>query len=257
MTNAWIISDMHIDAFEYFEKRPYSLDVHPECDLILMAGDLADGDWPGKAAWLKAEFSDDERSRLVYVPGNHDAYGIGLAGVPELMRRLVGETGIIALDNDVAEVAGHRIVGTALWSPFGEYLDEAFGHRGDFKVVPGLTPDAWRAEHQRNLRWLAETLEPGDILMTHHAVGERGLHAEMRRNTDLMLVDSGYYAPLDDFIAERQPQLVVHGHTHVHQTYLVEGVPVVSNARGRSFDRHFRPDFTIGIDGYVPKPLGL
>lgn len=246
---AWVLSDLHVDR-----NPDLDLGQHPDCDIILMAGDLADGDFDA-VPWMLRTFSVVEREKLVYVPGNHDAYGIGLAAVQDMMAHLSSQTGIITLDDAVLERNGCRIVGSSLWSPFSPALDQAYGSRGDFRHVPGLTPDRWRAEHARHRAWLESTLQPGDVLLVHHAVSFEGLATEMQHNLARMMLSSGYNADIEDLIEEKRPSLVVHGHSHVRRDYDVAGVPVVTNALGRGWSPHDRTHFVPGLVIDLPVPL--
>ena len=240
----WVLSDLHIDVVQDLE-----LYEHPEHDLIVMAGDLVDGDFD-PVPWLLANFSDAKRARMIYIPGNHDSYAIGLGAVPDRLRRLREETGIITLDREVIEIDGHRIVGCTLWSPLAPSLD---GLGGDLKAIPGFSGDAWRAAHERDRVWLEETVRDGDIVVTHHAPSWTGLDPRMQHKPELMRLASGYYADMSDLIEQRQPALWIHGHTHVTREYEVAGMRVVSNAAGRGLALHCQPGFVVEIDDLTPR----
>lgn len=235
----WTLSDLHIDAVQDIE-----LYEHPEHDLIIMAGDLADGDFD-PAPWLLETFSDAERARLVYVPGNHDAYNVGLAGVPAVLQRLRDSTGILTLDREVVEIDGHRIVGCTMWSPLHQNLDDL---GGDLVAIPDFSGDAWRAAHARDRRWLEETVLEGDIVVTHHAPAFAGLAGKMQQAPQLMRLSSGYFADMSKLIDQRRPAVWIHGHTHVTREYQVAETRVISNAHGRGIGLHFQPGFVVDVD---------
>ena len=240
----WVLSDLHTDVVQDLELYD-----HPEHDVIVMAGDLADGDHD-VVPWLLSTFSDQERARLVFVPGNHEAYGIGVAGVPTLLQRLRDETGIITLDRETVEIDGRRVLGCTMWSPLAPALD---GLGGDLIAIPGFSGDAWRAAHERDRVWLEETVAEGDIVVTHHAPGWDGLDPRMQHKPELMRLSSGYYADMTDLIEQRQPALWIHGHTHVTREYEVAGTRVVSNAAGRGRALHFEPGYVVELDDLAPK----
>jgi predicted phosphodiesterase len=240
----WTLSDLHIDVVQDLD-----LFDHPEHDLIIVAGDLADGDFD-PTPWLLAEFSDVERSRLVYVPGNHDSYHVGLAAVPDRLRRLRDETGIVTLDRDTVEIDGRRIVGCTMWTPLAPSLDDL---GGDLVAIPDFSGEAWRAAHERDRVWLDETVQEGDIVVTHHAPSRDGLDPRMQHKPELMRLASGYYADMTGLIEQRQPAIWVHGHTHVTRQYEVGETRVVSNAHGRGLGLHFQPGFVVELDAYEPK----
>nr|WP_295884155.1 metallophosphoesterase [uncultured Devosia sp.] len=235
----WVLSDLHIDVVTDLD-----LGEHPDADIIVMAGDLADGDHD-PVPWLLANFSDDERAMMVFVPGNHEAYGTGLDTVPALLQRLRDETGIVTLDRETVEFGGRRIVGCTLWSPLSSSLD---GLGGDLAAIPDFGGDAWRAAHERDRLWLEETVAEGNIVVTHHAPARDGLDARMQHKPELMRLSSGYYADMGDLIEQRGPSLWIHGHTHVTREYQVAETRVVSNAHGRGIGLHFQPGFVVDVD---------
>ncbi len=240
----WVLSDLHIDVVTDLELYD-----HPECDLIVMSGDLSDGGYD-QTPWLLSEFSDNERSKFVYVPGNHDAYNVGLAAVPDRLRHLHDATGITTLDRETVEVGGRRIVGCTMWSPLHQNLDDL---GGDLLAIPGFSGDAWRAAHTRDRLWLEETVIEGDIVVTHHAPAFAGLAGKMQQNPAVMRLSSGYYADMTDLIAQRKPELWIHGHTHVTREYQVGETRVVSNAHGRGLGLSFIPDFVIEVEDLAPR----
>lgn len=241
----WVLSDLHIDVVQDLE-----LVDHPDADLIIMAGDLANGDHD-PVAWLLGSFSDDERARMIFVPGNHEAYAVGLHAVADRLRHLHEATGITTLDRETTEIEGRRIVGCTLWSPLAPTL---YGLGGDLVAIPGFSGDAWRAAHERDRTWLEESVIEGDIVVTHHAPSRDGLDPRMQHKPELMKLASGYYADMGELIEQRQPALWVHGHTHVTREYEVAGTKVVSNAHGRGIGLHFDPVFVVEIDdAYKPQ----
>ena len=239
MTRLWVLSDLHVDVVPDLD-----LCAHPDADVIIMAGDLSDGDFD-PTPWLLSEFSDDERSRMVYVPGNHDAYAIGLEAIPDRLRRLRDATGVTTLDREVLEIDGRRVVGCTMWSPLSAALDTA---GGDMSAIPDFSGDAWRAAHDRDREWLGETVLEGDIVVTHHAPSWSGLDVRMQQNPRLMSLASGYFADMTDLIEQRAPEIWIHGHTHVTREYRVGDARIVSNAAGRGRALHFQAGYVVELD---------
>lgn len=246
----WVLSDLHIDR-----NPDLDLGAHPDADVIVMAGDLSDGDYD-PAPWLLETFSDDERGRLLFVSGNHEAYGIGLEAVDGFVRVLADRTGIVPLDRSVVEIEGQRFVGAPLWTANDPRLDDYYiaNPQGDFRAVPGLTPSTWRGAHERDLVFIERELRPGDVVITHHAPAFDGLRTDMQHNPRLAAVSSFYFTDLEDLIVEREPVLWVHGHTHITSEYRVGGTRMVSNALGRGAALAFDPGMVIELDGPRPGP---
>lgn len=248
MTRIWVLSDLHIDFVQDLE-----LYEHPEHDLVVMSGDLADGNFD-PTQWLLSEFSDAERARLVFVPGNHEAYGVGLHAIPDRLRHLRDETGITTLDRETVEIDGLRVLGCTMWSPLAPSMDNL---GGDLIAIPGFSGDAWRAAHEFDRVWLEETVREGDVVVTHHAPARDGLDPRMQHKPELMKLASGYYADMTDLIDQRGPALWIHGHTHVTREYEIGQTRVVSNAAGRGSAMHFEPGYIVEIDDLAPKLNGV
>jgi predicted phosphodiesterase len=244
----WIISDLHIDHHDDLDLGP-----HPDVDYIVMAGDISDGDYD-PVPWMLSEFSADELSRLIFVPGNHELYGIGIDAGEAHVARLQRETGITVLQRDTIELGGYRFVGCTMWTPLSDHLD---GLGGDLVNIPNFSGDAWRALHEQDRAWLEETVREGDIVITHHSPDWEGLAADMQHNVRLMSLASGYLARMGPLIEERRPALWVHGHTHVTREYEVGSTRVVSNALGRGYNHRFEPGYVVEIEEYRPKPPGF
>lgn len=243
----WVLSDLHIDRNPDLDLGP-----HPECEVIAMAGDLCDGGFD-PTPWLLGEFSDDERARMIFVPGNHEYYDIGTAAGEVRVRQLQADTGIILLQRDTVEVDGVRFVGCTMWSPLEERLDHL---GGDLISIPNFSGPIWRQMHQRDAAWLGMTVQEGDVVITHHAPGWDGLKVDMQHNVRLMSLASGYMARMESLIEETQPALWIHGHTHVTREYEIAGCRVVTNALGRGHNPSFQPGYVVELGGYQPKPPG-
>lgn len=242
----WILSDLHIDQFQPWDD-PLDLNEHPEHDAIVVAGDLSDGDYD-VVPWLLSTFSDAERERLIYIPGNHDGHGRGLSSVRDRLRDMRERAGVITLNSQSVEIDGQRFVGCTMWSPLSETLD------GRIAGIPDFTGAQWRGRHEREKAWLEENVQDGDIVVTHHAPSWEGLSAGMQHSLREMALASAYYADLEPFISERRPALWIHGHTHITGEYEIAGVPVASNARGRGYAPMFRPDFVVEVGRFDPAP---
>lgn len=248
---AWVLSDLHADSM-----RPFDIGAHPECDVILMPGDLANTH-EARVEWLLAILSADERAKLIFVPGNHEAFGVGLDGLDESMQRLADQTGIRVLRNEAIELVGHRIVGSTLWTALAPSLDRAFAMgTGDFGHIPDFTPADWRAQHLWDRDYLVDTVRPGDIVVTHHAPAFESLSEAMQLNLQIRTGETAYYTDLEAVIRTLRPALWVHGHTHSFRDYAIGETRIVSNARGRGLGRHFQPGFVVELPDPSPKLQG-
>jgi len=153
----------------------------------------------------------------------------------------------VTLNRQTVQIDGWRFVGCTMWSDVHPRIDAMLG---DLVHIPGFDGDKLRARHQRDWAWLDATVLPADIVITHHAPHFDGLATSMQHSLRKMAVSSAYYRDMSNVIAERLPALWIHGHTHTTGKYLVDGIPVVTNGRGRGHAPLFQPGFVID----VPEP---
>lgn len=235
---AWIMSDLHIDSGDVAAFSP-----HPEVDVIIMAGDLCDGDHD-PLPWLLSTFTNSERERMIFVPGNHEAYGLGIQALPAFLRRLRDEAGIVTLSRQTAEIGGKRFVGCTQWSDLAQFAEVGVG---DLVHIPDFSGAMWRSIHADERAWLEQTVRAGDIVVTHHAPSYEGLAVDMQHELRLLAQSSAYYADFHQLIARANPALWVHGHTHVTRRYSVAGVPIATNGRGRGSAHGYVEDFVVDL----------
>src|ERR1700712_1782745 len=95
----WLYSDLHVDV------HPYSLPPDPpDHDVVVIAGDIADGLTRHGLPWLRVHVPTDRP--VIYVPGNHDFYRCTLQREVEAARALAAELGIHLLADGESVVLG-------------------------------------------------------------------------------------------------------------------------------------------------------
>lgn len=166
------------------------------------------------------------------------------------------------LDQNDYEIGGVRFLGTTLWTDFrfdGE--GEAWFSRekakrsiDDFTAIRNegrrFTPEDSVLLHVLSRAWLVSELEKDfhgpTVVITHHLPASPSI-AEKYKNHPL---NPAFASRLEDIIEKYQPDLWIHGHTHVACDYEIFGTRVVCNPRGypsESSGRSFLPGMVVEI----------
>ena len=180
-------SDYHIDIMERQRlregKEPLSFKIPEEADLVILAGDVAEGlegiEWASKI-----------NKPVIYVPGNHEYYWHVIDTLDQQMREAAGETdNIVFLNNDRHDIDNIRILGSVLWTDYSLEGDAFWAMKAakammsDHQVIrvpgepggiaPTFSPKDARAVHMASRAWLeTELAKPHDgptVVVTHHA----------------------------------------------------------------------------------------
>lgn len=257
------VSDVHL---EFFQENPAvgRIGVHPEADVIVLAGDIDKGEY----SWRHAvELSQRAGKYVVWVPGNHEFYHGDLA---VLMRkyRASRHDGVIALLDSTEVLNGVRFVGGTLWTDFALYrgsvrmpeVEEAMAWvqsgLNDFRIVgdDGVPFTAAKsavlhAQTRHHIEsQLAVPFAGKTVVVTHHGPHRNSVHATYAPGQRVL--DSVYQLPgesrwwrLNPGFVSHLPEVVekadlwIHGHIHNSMDYQVGKCRVVANPRGYPRDR--------------------
>lgn len=243
-----ILSDIHTEFSDF--KPPDT-----EADVAVLAGDIGVG--TGGIEWAARQFPD---MPVVYVPGNHEFYGHDVRNTNLLSA--AARSNIHVLSDHACEIDGVRFVGSTLWTDFKLYGEgEAWYSRQkaqafieDFESIRNgnrlFTPDdsvhLHRASVASLVNELGKAFDGPTVVVTHHLPATPSV-ADQYRNDPL---NPAFASRLEGIIEKYQPELWIHGHTHVPCDYEIFGTRVVCNPRGypsESSARGFSPELVVEI----------
>ena len=253
------VSDVHLEFFSHEDAFLGQIGVHPDADVIVLAGDIDKGEY----SWRQAvDLSQRAGKLVVWVPGNHEAYRGDLA---KLLRqyRASRHDGVIALLDSTAIVGDVRFVGGTLWTDFALYkgsvrmpeVDEAMAcvqaGLNDFRIV-GYDGQPFTAAmsaqlHAATKQYIQSQLDTPfagkTVVVTHHAPHKKSVHAMY--DPGQRVLDSPRKLPNEHpswrlnpgFVSHLEPlvekaDLWIHGHCHNSFDYQVGKCRVVANPRG-------------------------
>lgn len=243
-----ILSDLHTE-FSDFEAP------ETDADVVVLAGDIGVG--TGGIEWAAGRFPDVP---VVYVPGNHEFYGHDIGTADWLQAAAPGN--IHVLDNEAFDFEGVRFLGSTLWTDFKLYGQaEAWFSRDrakklieDFTSIRNgshlFTPEDSVELHEAGKAWLVGELQTEfngpTVVVTHHLPATPSI-AEQYSDDPL---NPAFASRLEGIIEEYQPDLWIHGHTHVPCDYEIFGTRVLCNPRGypsESSARGFSPELVMEV----------
>jgi hypothetical protein len=231
-------SDLHLDLLQ--ERFPGFRAVEPagDADVLVIAGDIHHGtgavdlfsDWPVP---------------VLYVQGNHEAYGNTLDGTIGALRD-AGVGNVHYLENDAFVFKGVRFLGCCLWTDYLLFPDRQqaamqecearlLDHRA-IRMPEGMfkAADAMRLHHDSRA-WLRSKLnEPFDgptVVITHHGPHPGSVHPRYEGQ----LLNAGFVSDLTPLLGKAA--LWIHGHVHDSFDYTVAGTRIVTNPRGYALNR--------------------
>jgi hypothetical protein len=244
-----IVSDLHLEFADFCPS-------HPEIDVAIFAGDIDVGE--NGLRWIRENFP---QVPVVYVLGNHEFYGHAL---PVLYKNLIQDslgTNVHILENAAFEFGDAVFLGATLWTDFAldgnPVLSETVAalDMADFRQIRfghesrKFRPSDARELHARSLRWLDEAIKQYAgkriVVVTHHAPSPRSIDKKYEGNP----LNPAFASRLDDFIAEREIALWVHGHIHHCSDYLIGKTHVLANTRGYPSENTggFKPELVVEI----------
>lgn len=244
----YVASDIHIE-FRDFVPPPV------DADVIVLAGDIGRG--TTGIEWAADHFPG---MPVIYVPGNHEYYEHDISIIDRL--KAAAPTMVHVLNNDAFEYEGVRFLGTTLWTDFNfDGEGEAWFARqtarsliDDFGSIKNghrlFTPEDSAHLHRTSVHWLITELEKEflgpTVVVTHHLPSSLSVAKRYSGNP----LNPAFASRLEGIIEKYEPELWIHGHTHVPCDYELFATRVVCNPRGYPGERHqpaFRPDLAVTI----------
>lgn len=253
----WVLSDLHLESTRGWDLP--SVEERPRFDVMVVAGDLITRMERG-VKWLLERVTD---CPVIYVAGNHEAYGTDLDRTIEKARIAAAGTNVHVLQNDSVTIGGTIFLGATGWTDFNLFGDQDRAMRAagelmnDYRKIRitnylyRLRPAHTLARHNETRAFLQRELSRPNTL-PRVVVTHMGFHAEAaRRGFERDLISAAYTS--DDPI--EGADLWVYGHTHESRDFRAGATRVVSNAKGYGPRRahetwenpHFDPTLIIEI----------
>jgi predicted phosphodiesterase len=247
------MSDIHVELTRGWDL-PASNE-RPTFNVAIVAGDLIPRMERG-VRWLAERFRD---RTVLYVPGNHEFYGVDIMRTVEKARAAAEGTNVVVMQNDSVTIGGVTYIGATMWTDFLLHGDQAGAmavagdHMNDFRKIrcdhyrDRFRPHHALARHMESRAFFeSEFRKPrsGPLVAISHHAPHRGnrrpdtipipgsdediLSAAFRSDLTHLMVPAG-----DDGRGPLTPADVwIFGHTHESEDVVIGATRVISNAKG-------------------------
>jgi predicted phosphodiesterase len=235
MQSLTFVSDLHIDYNNSANRfiRAYQ----DYAGYLIIAGDFAEVRDKDSIFFRTFEglFEVNSNIYVIFVCGNHEYYGGSIQGVHDLINEWVEEKDMdrfFFLHEDLEQlyINDTLFVGSTLWYPDTNpdvYLLQ--NNINDFSEIQGFTPQVAAEQNQKIKQSLDREPMGKEIWIFHHLPSYQSVSSNFRGDR----LNCYYVDPeMEKLILDKQPQLVIHGHSHTPCRYQIGSTWVISNPKG-------------------------
>lgn len=250
-------SDLHHE-FWWNQTRPYHPDIKgpnyicPEADVIVLAGDIVN------TYTLESLISvyGSCGKPVVYVPGNHEYYGVKhISDMRKILKSRLENTDIVLLDTDWKVINNVLFIGATLWTNLSNPLRAHAIEYGmnDFRYIGGMGTAYWTQMYKDDKEFINKVLlfdqfrGMKKVVVTHYLPSWNSVHPKFA-GSDL---NYAFVGDCEDILEEPwAPDLWAHGHTHESFDYKKGNSRVICNPYGywgEELNSNFKPDLLIEV----------
>jgi len=221
------MSDLHLEFSKY---KVHLMDGEDNQTLVL-AGDICSLNNSANIGILR-DFLDDACARfkeVLYVMGNHEAYGTTIYKASKLLQHLSTEYNNLHVLNDSTY---RQFVGGTLWTDLNkeEPLSKIKAYLGmnDYTAIKSFSTEDGLSSHYKTVMFIEDNISENSVVVTHHLPSYKSIPQQYEGS----ILNCAFASDLDDIIMAWQPKLWIHGHTHNSCDYMIGNTRVVCNPRG-------------------------
>ena len=223
-----ILSDLHLESFDN-DYMDFLDEIQTDADVLAIAGDLT------TKSTLDSVLSElcGRYSHVVYVLGNHEFYGgYNYSDLDKVVCEVITYRNQINpnfhyLDYGHVIIDGHKFIGNTMWFPDSTLARTKKNYLNDFNKIRGF--ESWVYHQNRtDSRSLFGNTEHDDIVITHHLPSFKSVN-DIYKDSPL---NCYFVNDMERLIANKQPKLWVHGHTHESCDYMIGDTRVICNPFG-------------------------
>lgn len=236
-----LISDLHLNEYRRSGRQEPNFRVHPDADMVVIAGDIDEG-------LQGIEFARSLPIRSLYVLGNLEHYGLDIDEASMLTKMEALSTNARVLQNNSTIIGGVRFLGATLWTDFVagglsqvENMARAALAMKDYRLIrernQPITPKTVLERHVETIEWMASVLSTPfagpTVVVTHHAPHPNAIPSHRAGHR----LQAAYVSRLTTLMAS--VDYWFHGHVHAASRYEVQGCRAFCNPFGSPDDHRY------------------
>jgi predicted MPP superfamily phosphohydrolase len=220
-TKLRIVSDLHVEF--HADKGAALLDEiivgGEDYDILVLAGDVSDYEHLPATLERIVKGIEREKKNVVYVMGNHEAYGGSIAGALGILREVEAKhSRLKLLENEscqwYTQGGAPCFAGTTLWYPHPQSLGSDSG-MGDFNHIKDDSSIDSRSMTAK--QFLFDVVKQDDVVITHFLPHPKSILPQWQGSSL-----NGYFLhDVSPVVCSRGVKLWIHGHTHGSLDYMV------------------------------------
>ena len=228
MIKVQIVSDIHCEFYRD-DGAAVIAGIPVAGDVLVIAGDLLPAKWARKRVVEVLRRFTDRWPAVVYVAGNHEAYGLPIGVTEFSLLKASLEAGVEFLANEAREVAGLRFFGGTGWFPDrrGDMGWSARKMMPEFSIVRGIEDDAPASNRLFDERLSGEA-GAVDVVVSHHLPAACCVAPKYAGQA----LNAFFVADFEHLLFPTKAQLWAYGHTHTRGSILVGDTNLVCNPHG-------------------------
>jgi len=213
-----LVSDTH---FDQYPPNSRFLDINPEADVIVLAGDVSSDERVFKS--LISCIRSQSSVPVIFVLGNYDFYGHDLDSSYARFRSELGRfEDVFILDRAkvmIKEKGSRRsvkFVGGTLWTDFefcsriDEISSSFFDYKNIFKYGRLITSSDILSEFNSLVEYLKSEVDENTVVVTHHGPSYLLIPPEYQCS----VLNGGYVSNCEWVIENKKPLAWLFGHFH-------------------------------------------
>lgn len=231
-----LASDLHLEFLaRYFPGERLIAPAH-QAEVLVLAGDISHA--VGAIALFR-----DWPVPVLYVIGNHEAYGACIETVRDELARAVQGTSVRLLEREAVDVGGVRFLGCTLWTDYRlrsnrtqrQLMENAELRLNDHRLIRShdgglFSPDHALRDHELSRSWLSKELslayDGRTVVVSHHAPHPLSIHPRYSGDS----LNASFASDLSELL--QKTDFWLHGHVHNSVDYRIGRCRVVANPRG-------------------------
>lgn len=246
MTLIRILSDTHLEFSNGYMDMPKTDD--DKDTILVLAGDIG----IASKKHTYQEWIEDmsmQFKEVIYIMGNHEHYKGNFPTTKiKLLEALADCPNVHILEKESIVFDGVAFICATLWTSMDNMdallmYDAALRMNDYICTRTGPINEPWKRklkpkdtveDHINAVHYIFAEIEKQKeagnkvVVVTHHGVSLQSIHEIYKTEP----MNGAYVSNLDERILESEPNLMIHGHTHVSFDYMIGNTRVIVNPRG-------------------------